>query len=262
MGAARKENTMTSSYVPPYISAGEFVKFTNSLRTRRPDPLTVKALQEIGISQSNSYTLFGSLVRMGLYDDEGKLLQREDLVGLSSKDEDIKREAYKRIVSRTYHDLLEAIPVEEATVEKVRHFFDVNGAAAAPALKGARLFIWLANQAGFTTAEVEYTPYKLDQDKAPAQKPKESKKAAKSADHSNGSRKSKQQESYVPKVTGDYEERLLNILLDKISTTDGLPSADILTQVRELIDIQEKKNKSRHAGNAPEPSARKENGDA
>src|SRR6266540_1662102 len=107
---------MTASFIPPYTSAGEFVKFINSLNARKPDPLTVKALQEIGISESNSYTLKGSLVGMGIYDDEGKLLQRDDLIGLSSKDEGIQRETFRKILKRTYTELIKAIPIEESTV--------------------------------------------------------------------------------------------------------------------------------------------------
>ena len=250
---------MTAPYIPPYVSVGEFVKFINSLRSRKPEWLTVKALREIGISPSNSYTLRGSLVKMGIYDDEeGKLLQREELIGLASKDEDIKRETFKKILERTYPDLLEAIPVKEARVEKVKHYFEVNGAAPGPALKGARLFIWLAGQAGFQTAEVEFTPYKLEQEKALKQR--DAKKKARA----DGARKRKVDEAAAPypMTAGDYEERLLNILLEKISSTDALPSADILQQVRELIEAQKQKSKSHHASKAAEPSTSKENSDA
>src|SRR5687767_4397436 len=127
-------------YVPPYISAGEFDKFIRSLRNRKPpEPLTVKRLQEIGISDSNSYTLKGSLVRMGIYDEDGKLLQREDLTDIASADENTKREAFDRTFKRTYKDVLDAIPVEVATIAKVRHFFEKNQAAPGIALKAARL---------------------------------------------------------------------------------------------------------------------------
>jgi len=252
---------MTAPYVPPYVSVGEFVKFINSLRSRKPEWLTLKALEDIGISKSNSYTLKGSLVRMGIYDiEEGKLLQREDLIGLSSKDENIKRETFNRILERTYPDLLAAIPIEEATVEKVRDYFEKKEAKPGPAMKGARLFIWLANQAGFETAEVEFTPYKLEQEKASKQKD------VKKKGRTDGSGKRKDTDDEVaihdPAYLRDYEERLLNILLDKISSTDVLPSAEILQQVRELIEVQKQKNKSQHATSTIEPSARTENSNA
>jgi hypothetical protein len=250
---------MTAPYVPPYVSVGELVKFINSLRSRKPEWLTLKALQDIGISKSNSYTLKGSLVRMGIYDEEeGKLLQREDLIGLSSKDESIKRETFKRILERTYPDLLEQIPIEEATVEKVRNYFEKKEAKPGPAMKGARLFIWLADQAGFETAEDEFTPYNLEQEKAPKQKD------GKKKSRTDGSSKRKIDEAGTsyPKTAGDYEERLLNILLDKISSTDTLPSSEILQQVRELIEAQKQKNKSHHAGNPTELSASRENSGA
>jgi hypothetical protein len=236
---------MTAPYVPPYVSVGEFVKFINSLRSRRPEWLTLKTLRDIGFSKSNSYTLRGSLVKMGIYDeDEGKLLQREDLIGLASKDENIKRETFKRILERTYPDLLEAISVQEATVEKVRHYFEVNGAAPSPALKGARLFIWLAGQAGFQTAEVEFTPYKLEQDAAPKQK--EIKKA-----RSDGSKNRTSQlefTSYIPKSAEEEEDRLLDSLQEKIRTTEGFPPVELVKAVQELIAAKKARNK------APEPS--------
>jgi len=250
---------MTATLIPPYISAGEFDKFINHLRKRKPDPLTLKILQEIGVSKSNSYTLFGSLVRMGIYSEDGALLQRDDVIGLSAKDESIRRETFQRILKRTYGDLMNEIPIEEATVEKVRYYFEVNGASAAPALKGARLFIWIANQAGYKTAEVEYVPYNLEQEKT--QKPKEAKRK-KNTSRSTNNEYHVDISAFAPKTADDYEERLLNILLDKISSSDGMPPAEILQQVRELIDSRKEKSKSHQASKTPEPLSRKENGDA
>lgn len=252
---------MKKSFIPPYISAGEFIKFINSARNRRPDPLTLKTLGEIGVSKSNSYTLFGTLKAMGLYDEKGTLLQRDDLSGLASRDEDIRRESFRRILDRTYHDLMEAIPVEEATVEKVRHFFVVNGAAPSPALKGARLFIWLAIQAGFETAEEEFTPYNLEQNKG--QKPKAASKEVRRT-RLNGSSKGGSSKPALPYEASpsDYEERLLNILLDKISSTKELPSTEILKQVRELIDLQKERSKSQQATQATLPLMGNENENA
>ena len=244
---------MTANYLPAYISPGEFTKFTNHLRIRRPELLTVKTLQEIGVTESNSYTLRGSLIKMGIYDEEGKLLQREDLIGLSAKDEEIRRESYKRIFNRTYADVLTAIPVEEATVDKVRHYFEVQGAAAAPAVKGARLFIWMATQADYKTAEVDYNPYKLDQDRPSTNKSKPNRKNTNA--NQAAEQTPKQGSIFTQPTTSDYEEVLLNILLEKIRNTNGLPSTEILQQVRELIDSQkEKKNKSHQAIGHDEPS--------
>jgi hypothetical protein len=253
---------MTATYIPPYISAGEFAKSIKFLSRRRPDPLTVKMLQEIGISESNSYTLKGSLVRMGIYDEEGKLLQCEDLIDLGANENDVQRRAFKKILERTYNALLEAIPVEEATVPKVRHYFERHGAASAPALKGARLFIWLASQAGFQTADVDFVPYSLEKDKSSTEKTRQGKKDV------NKTRRLGETSKLVPKifnktfVENDYEKRLLNILLDKINSANGLPSAEILQQVRELIESQEAKKKARQSSEAPEPDSVKESPDA
>lgn len=252
---------MTATYIPPYISAGEFAKSIKSLSRRRPNPLTVKMLQEIGISESNSYTLKGSLVRMGIYDEEGKLLQREDLIDLGANEEDVQRRAFKRILERTYHDLLEAIPVEEATVPKVRHYFERHGAASAPALKGARLFIWLASQAGFQTADVDFVPYSLEKEKSSTNKVKQAMKDANNNRRIHEASKLVQETFYKTILENDYEARLLNILLDKISSTNGLPSAEILQQVRDLIESQEAKKKARQASETPNPDMIKESQD-
>jgi hypothetical protein len=245
-----KKNT----FIPPYTSAGDFVKFINSVRVRRPDPLTLQSLELLDIRRSNAYTLFGALKTMGLYDEKGTLLQRDDLSGLASKDEDIKRASFRKILERTYGDLLAKIPIEEATVEKVRYYFVINGAAPSIAIKAARLFIWLARQAGFETAEEQFTPYNLEQEKN--KKQRETKKKP----NTGGSTKSALSEPAPSFVTSpvDYEERLLNILLDKISSTNELPSADILHQVRELIELHKEKSKGSQASEAPEPSTSNE----
>jgi hypothetical protein len=236
-----KKNT----FIPPYTSAGDFVKFINSVRVRRPDPLMLQSLEQIDIGRSNAYTLFGALKAMGLYDEKGTLLQRDDLSGLASKDEDIRRTSFRKILERTYEDLIAKIPIDDATVEKVRYYFVVNGAAPSIAIKAARLFIWLARQAGFETAEEEFAPYNLEQEK-----PKK-RKEIKKKPSINGSSKPAPSSVTSP---ADYEERLLNILLDKISSTNELPSAEILKQVRELIELHKEKSKGSQASVVPELS--------
>jgi hypothetical protein len=244
-----KKNT----FIPPYTSVGEFVKFINSVRVRRPDPLTLKSLEEIGVGKSNAYTLFGTLKAMGLYDEKGRLLQRDELNGLASKDENIRRESFKKILERTYHDLMERVPVQEATVERVRHEFANNGAAPSIALKGARLVIWLANQAGFETAEVEFVPYNLEQEKTQKQK------GHKKTTRPNGKANSASQlefTPYVPKTAEEDEDRLLDSLQEKIRTTEGFPPVELVKLVQELIAAKKARNK------APEPLAGKENANA
>lgn len=238
---------MTASYIPPYTSAGELVKFINSLTKSKPDPLTVKALQDIGISESNSYTLKGSLVGMGIYDDDGKLLQREDLIGLASKDEGIQRDTFRRILKRTYSELIKAISIEESTVAKVQNHFELKGAATTPALKGARLFIWLARQAGYKTADTSFVPSSVEQEKpqkqkeVPANKPRSRSIRVKPAYEMDFAL------PITPKMgnqDSDYEEIYLNILLEKIRSNDGLPSEAVMQEVSKLIKAQKEKNKN------------------
>lgn len=245
-------------FVPPYTSAGDFVRFINSVRVRRPNPLTLKSLQDIGINKSNAYTLFGTLKGLGLYDEKGTLLQVDELSGLASKDDDIRRESFKKIVDRTYQDLMSKVPIEETTVEKARYYFVVNSAAPSIAIKAARLFIWLANQAGYETAESEFVPYNLDQDKP--QKTSQIKQIQRKK--TDASKTNKKIADEVPPayitVPVDYEEQLLRILLEKIGSTNEMPSADILKQVRELIEIQKQKNKHLQPDTNSESETQKE----
>jgi hypothetical protein len=246
-----------TTFTPPYTSVAEFVKFIALLRSRRPDTLSQKSLEEIGIGKSNSYTLLGSLKAMGLYDEDGTLLQRDDLSGLGSRDEQIRQASFKNILERAYANLIEAIAVQDATIEKVRHYFVVNGVAPSIAIKAARLFIWLAGQAGFETAE-EFSPYNLEQEKPKRQKEAKKKPAT------NGSTKGVPSEPAATYIAGpiDYEERLLNILLEKISSTNELPSAEILQQVRELIELHKEKSNSKQAKQATLPLMGDENQNA
>lgn len=245
-----------NTYVPPYISAGEFVKFIKALPRRKPDPLTIKALQDMGILGSNAYTLKSSLIRMGIYDEEGNLLERDILLGFSLKDENKKRETFKKILERTYQDLIQEIRVEEATVDNVRDYFERKHAAPGPALKGARLFIWLASEAGYKTAE-EFTPYNLDQEKSLKQK------GVKKKARPDGSTKhSSQQElnSFVSKTPEEEEDRLLDALQEKIRTTQGFPPLELVKAVQELI--ASKKARSQHTANAPKAPTGNPNSDA
>lgn len=71
----------------------------------------------------------------------------------------------------------------------------------------------------------------------------------------------------VPNIVspwGMYNHKTPNIiLLEKVRSSDGLPSAEVMQEISKLIDSQKEKSKSRHASDTPEPSLhREENGDA
>jgi hypothetical protein len=135
-----KETTSKKSFVPAYVSTGEFQKFASLGRIFKE--LTASELTRAGFSHSNSYILFSSLKALQIYDEEGKLLERDDLIDLGSKDQDIRRQAYERIVKRAYSDLLEKYSPETVTLENVRNYFQRKGAAHSVSIKAARLFLW------------------------------------------------------------------------------------------------------------------------
>src|SRR5687767_10467830 len=146
------KETNKKSFVPAYVSTGEFQKFASLSRVFNEltaADLTTKA----DFSHSNSYILFSSLKALKIYNEEGKLLERDDLIDLGSKDQDIRKQAYERIVRRAYSDLLEKYPPERVTLENVRNYFQRKGAAHSVSIKAARLFLWFLEQAGLRKPE-------------------------------------------------------------------------------------------------------------
>jgi hypothetical protein len=145
-----KEMTMATT-TPMYVSSGEFEKFVNLGRVF--DQLSAHDLEGAGISHSNSFILFSSLRSLGLYDADGRLLHRNDIEGIRSKDKKVKQEAYKRIVNRAYKELLETHPPESITQDQAKTYFEERGAANSVSIKAARLYIWLLEQAGIRNPE-------------------------------------------------------------------------------------------------------------
>src|SRR5687767_3530907 len=111
------EATKRVPYVPAYVSTREFQKFPSLGRTFKQ--LSAADLEAAGFTHSNSYILFSSLKALEIYDQEGNLLQRDDLVDLGSKDQNIRRAAYERVVKRAYSDLLEKYSPKTVTLENV-----------------------------------------------------------------------------------------------------------------------------------------------
>ena len=98
------------------------------------------------------------------------------------------------------------------------------------------------------------------------QKTKEVKDKKRSVNGANRPASQLEFESFPPKkakAPSDYEEIYLNLLLEKIRTSDGLPSEAVMQEVSRLIGKINDKSKSHHARKTPEPSLhREEHGDA
>lgn len=231
-------------FVPPYVSVGDFEKFISL--PRRFDSLSVKDLQTAGFSQSNSYTLFGSLRALKFYDDKGKLLEREDLINLGGKDEKIRRDTFKKILNRTYSELMKDIPLEDATIENVKRNFELRGAANSISIKAARLFLWLANQAGMQTkGKVE--PVRSSSNSSRRQKINSEEKSEEVIEPKNQPRDTE--------LSND--QRILNAVIRAIENYEGLPPVELINKAEELSEKIRayKKSKNRHT-DTPEPSAK------
>jgi hypothetical protein len=257
--AADKELHMSpykkTAYVPPYISSGEFEKFLNILRIRTPDPLTAAELQKLGFTGSNSYTLFGTLKAMGLYNENGKALDRQDLVDLGSRDEITRRDALERIFNRTYADWLERNSVHDATLESLETYFTVKGAVKSISIKAARLFFWLAQRAGLVPLRVaEY------EDKPEANKKSTSKKqlSQRSPAKERRDRSGMALPNVSVKTADEAEDMLLNMLLAKINSAETLPPVELVEQARQLIASKRERTKDHDANNAVDHSDSKD----
>lgn len=244
----------TDVLVPPYISAGELSRFMTLMGKRFLDPISIKNLQVNGFSQGNSYTLMSSIKSMGLVDEDGNVVEREDLIDLGSKDDKIRSEALKRVVVRTYSGLLDTIPIEDTSVENVSRYFQLQDNAISISKKAARLFLWLANEAGFKTGE-EFKPYKVRTRSTSSKSKKDKYNEETRGTDGNESAVMTSVPAFVNGTKGtaeDYEEQLLIILMEKISSADGLPDPEILIQVRELIEAKKQNEKEDSEADNPQ----------
>ena len=244
-----QKETNKKSYVPAYVSTAEFQNFAS--RGRIFKQLTAADLTTVGVSHSNSYILFSSLKALKIYDQDGNLLERDDLVDLGSKDQDIRRQAYERIVKRAYSDVLEKYPPETVTLESVRNYFQRKGAAHSVSIKAARLFLWLLEQAGMRKPEEDATS-----EKVAVKKPRNSSSRQPPQVSSNSA------SNRATRVSN--KQRLLDAILETISTYNGLPPVELVKEARELIAEIDLENDSTNSVNTetPEPASENEVGKA
>jgi len=232
------KETGKKAYVPAYVSTAEFQKFASMGQTLKQ--LTAAKLTGAGFSTSNSYILFSSLKALKIYDQDGNLLERDDVVDLGSKDQDIKRQAYERIVKRAYSDVLEKYSPETVTLETVRNYFQRKGAAHSVSIKAARLFLWLLEQAGLRKPEEDTTTEKIAV-----------KKPRNTLSQENTQRSSNSTSNRAAYVSN--KQRLLDAILETISTYNGLPPVELVREARELIAEIDLENNPSNPSNTEKP---------
>lgn len=233
----RQESDQTDT--PAYVANGILYKYATSSRT--PRKLTVADLQAFGFTKSNSSILLGSLKWLGLYDKAGNLVQLEELIGLGAKDEDIRRDAYKSLVNRAYKDLMADIPPEKATVDNVAYYFRKRRVADSISKKAARLYIWLAEQAGLRESDK-------------TSEPRERKDSTQKS--SNAEKPNEKSKSNSDELSG--KALVLRTILDAIrihaNSSDIVELAKIASELGREIDAE---NKNHHTDDTPEPSDKK-----
>jgi hypothetical protein len=241
------EATKRVPYVPAYVSTREFQKFASLGRTFKQ--LAAAELEAAGFTHSNSYILFSSLKALKIYDNDGNLVQREDLVDLGSRDDDIRRAAYERVVKRAYSDLLEKYSPKTVTLENAQNYFQKKEAAHSVSIKAARLFLWLLEQAGLREAE-DFV--KSQTARASTRRPKTTVKPPDGNKSGNtGSNdeiftlnnKDLSRKEYVLKAVVESMKSLAN-------SSDVVELAKIASELSKEIDA-ERKSEDRHTDDAP-----------
>jgi len=239
-------------YVPAYVSTNEFEKF--STRGRTFNELSAATLEDAGFTHSNSYILFSSLKSLKIYGQEGNLLERDDLVDLGSKDQNIRKSAYERVVKRAYSDLLEKYSPETVTLENAQNYFQKKGAAHSVAIKAARLFLWMLEQAGMRkseeVAESRTTKASTRRQKQNKTDGDESSKLGPEDEIFTLTNKSLSRKEFVLKAVVDSMRSLAN---QSDNSSQVVELARIASELSKEIDA-ESKNESPHTADVPNPS--------
>lgn len=219
---------------PAYVASSVFGHFLDITSKRSWDIVTVSNLQDQGFSESQAYPLFSSLKVLKLIDDGGNPQANFEALWQATTDEDNQR-ALRKIVEDAYPELMK-LDLTTHTIDTIDGFFRRRGVAPSVATRSARFFIWLAGLANVDIgAEVTVTKARKPSRKASSRKPK--------------NEQDKPSEIDIPE--GEYEEYLLSVILQKVSSSDKVPDVETIREIRDLAkSVQDKK---RRYDDDPEP---------
>lgn len=222
-------NSQSLESTPPYVSAGVFKQFLDLLSKKRFEQISATDFASSEISESTVPGLLSALRTMDLIDEDGKVKDIDELIRLGTTS--ARQDALQTIVERTYEDLLIELNLEEATIDEVEDYFRLQRVTPSTASKAARLFIWLAQEAGFETGE-KFEPQKRRKTTRTANK-----NSASTTKPKSPSTPARQQMFDMDQLTADdYEREYLNILLTKVREAEELPDENVLAEINRLIE--------------------------
>jgi hypothetical protein len=233
-------STERSDNPPGYASAGEFERYLNILSKVRLDSIDNKKLMINGFSVNNAAALISTLKFLGLYDENGTSTNPKLLIRLGASQE--RQNALREIVDVAYQDLISSTDLERATVKSIDLYFQLQGVKPSIAGKAARLFVWIAQQAG----------YKLGEEFKPSSRPRRS-QIPKQANNKQSIQNEEapneeiieQPESEDENVQSEWDRLRLEavrVTIENMRKSGVVPQPDLLRELNDLLNSGEGRN--------------------
>ncbi len=138
---------------PVYVSVRAFNTLINSADLPNVQRLDAFTLELLGVSPGNIPSMQSALRFLGMVNALDDVID-ENLFHLSNREpEDIRSKAFEQIFSRAYRDLLNDVPINDLTRERMKDHFSANHASEHVARKATHFALWFATQAGYDLDE-------------------------------------------------------------------------------------------------------------
>jgi len=152
---SRLENEMATNRPlkvnPPYTSAGELNRCFDLFSRQRPEVIDSRWLHINGFTEANAPALLSGLRALKIIDEEGNVIDPTLLIRLGNPQD--RPDAIRDIVENAYADILNQTDIEKATVKSIDLYFQYHHVKPSTSSKAARLFMWLAQGAGYKLGE-------------------------------------------------------------------------------------------------------------
>jgi hypothetical protein len=133
---------------PVYASVRAFNGLINSVGLPNAQKLDAFMLELLGVSPGNIPSMQSALRFLGVINASDTIID-DNLFRLSSREsEDIRSKAFDHIFMRAYRDLLNDVPIDDLTRQRMIEHFMANDASEHVARKAAHFALWFAKQAG------------------------------------------------------------------------------------------------------------------
>lgn len=204
---------------PPYLSPSAFQNFINITEMYLPEYIDASVLTKLGIPASNVYALVSGLKSLKIVDENGKVKDSRSVAYMSKPDRRV--ETLGKIAQEAYPELLSIETSRSANVNEIQTYYLSKGIKPTIALKAARFFVWLREEAKLGASNALLSATSPQQDNV-----------LEEISRTNSVREPE-------RSSKRYEEELLRILLDNLRESKQLPPAEILAEIRKLIAVVE-----------------------